>query len=193
MKTQLIKLLLSSFFIAILVSSYAQTNEEQERNHERERQRGEQQEGLDFRVISPLLEALVNQPRIEPKTIYDLKPRWFCPFLYTSRMDGTYSFTELVVTNFSNKSVNYRLVFYDQNGKVVKTYPEQLKGKALRYLRLNSIFFEGDDFTGSVELQANSPALFPTAHFQEDGEAYLFGQHQFFQYNYDWVWYRLDE
>lgn len=100
--------------------------------------------------------------KIEPIVINNLKPRWFCPFV---KQDFYYRDIEVCITNFSLQPATIRFILWNDKGKIESSFDYKIKGKAQLVFDL---IWDDEAFSklrGSMELQSDSPAIFPSTHY----------------------------
>lgn len=161
MKKNNIKLIITLFFVFSLSAIFAQHEQ-----NKREKQH-EQKEELekDIKNIHQIIAESLNF-KIEPIIINNLKPRWFCPFV---KQDFYYTDIEVCITNFSLKPATIRFILWDDKGEIESSFDYKVKGKAQLVFDLKWEDEDGDivfpKFRGSMELQSDSPAVFPSTHY----------------------------
>lgn len=114
-------------------------------------------------MIGNELKLQIEETNAEPQ-LPSMTPRWFCAF-YAVSNDINNKKTRITVANFSMQTIDAKLIFRDEYGKVIKNYDIRLDGKNTLNRVFESQDFNGGSHTGSVELQADSPAIFPSSSF----------------------------
>lgn len=193
MKTHYIKILAVIFFIGSLMNGFAQHEQEEIKEREEQEKREQQSREEDKDIIN--IVELVNQSlnvKIDPITIKNLKPRWYCPYVVNNQMTRT----EVCISNFSIKPVTIRFIIWDETRKMESTFDRIIEGKAQLRFILSFPDRQHFHFKGSMELQADSPAVFPTAHFFEDKVIFRFNdmfEPKAFRHSLPLDWYRVDK
>ncbi len=192
MKKHYIKILAVLLFIGSLMNGFAQ-HEENELKERKKQERIEQQRGEREKEIINVVD-LINKSlslKIDPITIKNLKPRWYCPYVVNNQMTRT----EVCISNFSIKPVTIRFIIWDETGKMESTFDHIIEGKAQLWFILSFLDRQHFHFKGSMELQADSPAVFPTSLFFEDKIIFRFNdilEPKAFRHSLTLDWYRVD-
>ena len=187
MKTLSIKIILVLLFIGSNSNVFAQEEENKLRERKEQEKRGQEKE-------IPSIIDLINKSlslKIDPITIKNLKPRWYCPYVVNNQMTRT----EVCISNFSIKPVTIRFIIWDKTGKMESTFDHIIEGKAQLWFILSFPDRQHFHFKGSMELQADSPAVFPTSLFFEDKIIFRFNdvfEPKAFRHSLTLDWYRVE-
>ncbi len=164
MKTNNIKIILALLFAFSISNVFAQWEENEPSKREKQHEQKEELE-KDIKNIHEIIAESLNL-KIEPIVINNLKPRWFCPFV---KQDFYYTDIEVCITNFSLKTATIRFIVWNDKGEIESSFDYVVKGKAQLVFDLKWEDEVGDvlfpKFRGSMELQSDSPAVFPSTHY----------------------------